>query len=239
MPISKTERNRLKSHTFSEDKKEEFNATHFVMPNIDIAKTLKLSFKKLGSKTSVLFLNIFSSLIFTIYIYLMLEFSSFMNLLWYTIAFFILEILVVAPITAITKAKLSDMKSGSLVSPMLISLNYLEPLIPVAYIGLIILILQSLTLINLFSAVVFGVLSIIILIIAIILQISNLNSSISIQILYDKKLGRNVALSRSWMLMSGQSLRLLAINILSSLPVIIAIIFDVILIKTSFIGYFV
>ena len=178
MPITKAENERLRSHTFSEDKKEEFNATHLVIPTISISDTLRHSLGILKSKPSVLFINIVSSLILAIYIYFMFEASTLTNLLWYTVVFFVLEILVVAPLGAISKSKLSNIKITSLISPIIISLNYLEPLISVMYIFLILLIIQNLTFINLFSTVIFVALSIIILLIGIVLHICNLNSAI-------------------------------------------------------------
>ncbi len=237
MPITKAERSKLRSHTFSEDKIDEFGGTHIVTPDISVADTLRDSVTLFWSKPSALFLNIPSSIILALYVFVMFGSNSLTNLLWYTAAFFVLGILVVAPLTAVAKSRFSNMKINSLISPMLMSLNYLEPLVPIAYIGLMALTIQNLAVITLFSTIVFAVILLVVLAIAIILHISNLNSELSVYILYDKKLKRNAALGRSWMFISGQSLKMLAINIIAYLPLAIAVFLDATFSKTSIILY--
>ncbi len=237
MPISKAERSKLHSHTFSEDKIDEFGGTHIVTPDISVADTLKHSLALFGSKPSALFLNIPSSIILALYVFVMFGSNSLTNLLWYTAAFFVLGILVAAPLSAVAKSRFYNTKITSIIDPMLMSLNYLEPLVPIAYIGLMALAVQNSAVINLLSTIVFGVLLLVILTIAVILHISNLNSELSVYILYDKKLKRNAALGRSWMFISGQSLKMLAINIIAYLPLVIAVLLDAAFSKTSIILY--
>jgi hypothetical protein len=236
MPISKAERNRLLSHTFSENKIDEFGGTHMVTPDISVAGTLGHSLRLLKSKPSALVLNIPAGIILALYVFAMFELNSTTNLIWCTAAFFVLEILVAAPLTAVAKAKFSDISITSLINPMLMSLNYLEPLVAIAYIGIMAVVIRNLTVITAFSALVF-VLLIVVLVVAIILHVSNLNSSIAVHILYDKKLKRSAALGRSWMFISGQSLQMLAVNTIAFLPLIIAIVLDAALSKTHLILY--
>jgi hypothetical protein len=224
MPITKAERSKLRSHTFSEYKNDEFKGTHLVTPNISAADTLKHSLRQLVSKPSVLILNLPGSLIFAIYSFFMFRSDSLANSAWYTVVFFALGIFVVAPLTAIAKSKFANARAANLFSTVLISLNYLEPLVPAAYISIMVLAIQKSALITIFSTIIAAMLFI--LIAAIILQIINLNSAMSIYLMFDKKLKRGTAINRSWMFLSGQSSQMLMINIAAYTPLIIAVILE-------------
>ncbi|HUB92528.1 MAG TPA: hypothetical protein VL945_01060 [Candidatus Saccharimonadales bacterium] len=232
MPISKAERNKLRSHTFSEDKIDEFGGTHVVTPEVSVAETLRNSSALLRSKYSVFLLNIPSSIILAFYVFAVFGSSSLTNLFWYSVAFFVLGVAVVAPLTAIAKARISNIKVAGIGGPILMSLNYLGPLVAVAYIGLMTLVIHTIS-----SGFVFLAVAVAVLIIAIILQVSNLNSALSVYLLYDRGLRRDTALGRSWMFMSGQSLQMLAVNIAVFLPLVIAIVLDAVLSKTSMVLY--
>ena len=224
MPITKSERNKLRSHTFSEDKKDEFEGTYIEVPDLSARKTLSSSLGLLLSKPLVLILNIPVGLIFSIYIFALLRVLSLANFLWYSAAFFVLGILVISPLAAISKAKLANIGTSSFFSPMLMSLNYLEPLVFVTYFGLALFTIKNWGTITVYSIITF----IILLLIAFILHIINISTSISTQIAYDKKSDRNTALNKSWLFLSGQSLSVLSVNIVVFLLLTITVLLDIV-----------
>jgi hypothetical protein len=226
MPITRAERNKLHSHTFSENKKEEFEGTYLVIPEIPVAGTLRNSLRLLKASPSVFVLNAAGSLILALYAFVVFGPVSFASLLWYTLAFFVLGIVVAAPLSAVAKARLSSVTVTSLLGPMLMSLNFLEPLVAAAYIGIALLAFMGTALIGTVSGWIFAGIVAVMLVVAIILHIDNLNAALSVHIMYDRKFGRNTALGRSWMFLSGQSLKLLAINSVAFLPVAAAIILE-------------
>ncbi len=219
MPITEAERKKLKNHTFSEDKKDEFRWTHGVVPEFDIGDTLSNSLGMIFSSPYPWIANIAGSLILAVYVFEIFgHLASLQDLLIYTILFFILEIIVASPLSAFSKAKFAKIESGSVARPMLMSLTYLSPLVPILYLAVLISAFHyfiSLPVIGIFV-------SLIVLILAVILHIANLNVSLATDAMYDKKTDRNTALSRSWMMISGSSLSMLLVNILVFLPLILA-----------------
>lgn len=233
MPITKAEREKLRTHTFSEDKKEEFGGTHMVAPEISVAEVISGSFGILISRPLTFVANILGSVIFAIYLFAALSTSPVLDLLLYAAMFFILEIIVVAPLTAVSRAKLANIKRASASGPMLMAFNYLEPIVPILYIAgavLAVELVQSPSWELLGGAAV-------VLVLAFILQIMNLDSSISVYMYYDKKLDRATAMSRSWFFLSGQSVRILCVSTVAFLPLIVAVLLDICLRNTGQVWY--
>jgi hypothetical protein len=218
MPITRGEREKLRTHTFSEDKKGEFSATHMVAPEIRPGNALALSLVLLASNAPVFALNIPGSLILAFYIALVIGAHSILWISVYSLAFFILWLLVAAPLSALSKARLSGMKASNPAGSMLMSLAYLEPVVVISYLGVLMIALHKLYTISLYWAA-----FIVLLVIATVLYIANLNVSIAIQLMYGKRIYRNTALNRSWLFLSGQSLRMMLINTAAFLPLIVAI----------------
>ncbi len=225
MPITEAERNKLKKHTFSEDKKDEFRWTHGVVPEFDIGKTLSSSLGMVFSSTYPWIANIAGSLILAVYVFEIFgHLASLADLLIYTILFFILEIIVVSPLSAFSKAKFANIEPGSAAKPMLMSLTYLSPLVPILYLVGLIFAMRYFVLLPVISILI----SLVVLILAVILHIANLNVSLATDAMYEKKIDRNTALSRSWMMISGQSLSMLLINVVVFLPLIFAVFAEVV-----------
>ena len=225
MPITEAERNKLKKHTFSEDKKDEFRWTHGVVPELDIGKALSSSLGMVFSSPYPWIANMAGSLILAVYVFEIFGHSaSLSDLFLYTILFFILEIIIVPPLSAFSKAKFANIEPGSVARPMLMSLTYLSPLVPILYLVGLIFVMRyfvSLPVVGIFIALV-------VFILAVILHIANLNVSFATDAMYDKKTDRNTALSRSWMMISGQSLSMLLINVVVFLPLIFAVFAEIV-----------
>ena len=116
---------------------------------------------------------------------------------------------------------------------MVISLIYLEPLVPAFFLGLVMVVLKSISIFSPLYIFVFLVL----LVIVVILYILNLDSSIAVYILHDKGARRDTALNRSWLFLSGQSLSVLSVNAVVYLPLVIAVIAEYLLEGSLFVWY--
>jgi hypothetical protein len=66
----------------------------------------------------------------------------------------------------------------------------------------------------------------VIIVATIILQIINLNNTISVQIMNDKRVSRNISMNISWLSLSGQSLSVLMVNIAAFVPLIVVVILE-------------
>jgi hypothetical protein len=104
------------------------------------------------------------------------------------------------------------------------SLTYLSPLVPILYLVGLIFAMRYFVLLPVISILI----SLVVLILAVILHIANLNVSLATDAMYEKKIDRNTALSRSWMMISGQSLSMLLINVVVFLPLIFAVFAEVV-----------
>ncbi|MCL5427775.1 MAG: hypothetical protein M1321_01185 [Candidatus Marsarchaeota archaeon] len=230
MPITKKEKGRLRSHTFSEDKRDAFIGTHMVAPSISGSGALAGAAGLLASKPVVFLFNVPSSLIFSLYMIVLFWSASLANVswyvfaLWYTAAFFVLEIIIAAPLSAAAKAKLSGAGDWGLLRPMVMSLNYLAPLVPIAYAGILALAVRGFAL----HAILTAIAIVVLFVVAIVLHIVNINASLAVQVMYDKKTSRSVALDRSWTLLSGQSLKVLGVNIAAFLPLAVVVVLAVV-----------
>lgn len=233
MPISQSEREKLRAHTFSEDKEGEFGGTHKVAPEISENDMIGHSLGLLASRPSALALNVPGSAAFALYALAAFGTASAATFIFYASAFFAFGILIAAPLSSLAKARLSGMEAPGVVDSMIMSLAYAEPLVAASYVALIALAFRDAAGFTLLSAITF----IVLLAVAFLLHIANLDSSISVQMAGGKKYGRSTAMNNSWMFLSGQSMAMLAANIVSYLPLIALVPLDALFSGTALMPY--
>ncbi len=233
MPISQPERERLRAHTFSEDKKSEFGGTHKIAPEISEKNIIWSSLGLLASRPLPLVLNIPGSMAFAVYVFVAFSTSSVAAFIFYASAFLAFGILIAAPLSSAAKARLSDMDAPRVVDSMIMSLAYAEPLVAASYVTLIALAFRNAAGFTLLAAITFVVL----LVVAFLLHIANLDSSISVQMAGGRKYGRSTAMNNSWMFLNGQSMTMLAANIVSYLPLIALVPLDAFFSTTALMPY--
>lgn len=222
MPITEAERRKLKTHTFSEDRKGEFGWTHSIAPELKMGETLGNALGMMFSDPYPLAINLSGSLIFTAYIFGIFTSGSLFYSLAYTLIFFFAGIVIIAPLSAFSKARFAGIKPNNTARPMLISLVYLSPLVPILYVGVLVL-----TFHELFASQILNILApLFILSVAVILHMINLSVSLATDSMYDGGLDRSTALGRSWMMISGQSLRMLLIDVVAFLPLILGVLIE-------------
>ena len=232
MPITEAERKKIKDHRFSENV-EGIDSTHTVVPRISADETIARGIELVASRPSSLLINIPGSLIFALYAFALLGSPSIYNIVLYTLLFFVLEIFLASPLSSVSKSRFANTSAAKPTDSMVISLIYLEPLVPAFFLGLVIVVLKSLTL---FSPV-YIIAFLILLAIVLMLYILNLDSSIAVYLLHDKGTKRDTALNRSWLFLSGQSLSVLSVNAVVYLPLVIAIILEYLLSGSLFVWY--
>ncbi len=232
MPITDAERKKIKEHRFSENI-EGLDSTHTVVPSISAEETIARGLEMVASKPSSLLINVPGSLIFALYAFSLLLSPSLSNIVLYTLLFFVLEIFVASPFSSISKSRFANTAAAKPADSMIISLIYLEPLVPAFFLGLIIVVLKSLTLFSPAYIIVF----LILLAIVLMLYILNLDSSIAVYILHDKGIRRDTALNRSWLFLSGQSLSVLSVNAVVYMPLVIAVVIEYLLAGSLFVWY--
>lgn len=232
MPITEAERKKIRDHRFSENV-EGIDSTHTVVPKIPVEETIRRGFGLLASKPSSMLINIPGSLIFALYAFALLGSHSLSSIVLYTLLFFVLEIFIASPLSSVSKSRFANTKRTRSIDSMVISLIYLEPLVPAFFLGLVMVVLKSLSIFSPLYIFVFLVL----LVIVVILYILNLDSSIAVYILHDKGARRDTALNRSWLFLSGQSLSVLSVNAVVYLPLVIAVIAEYLLEGSLFVWY--
>jgi hypothetical protein len=223
MPITRSERRKLQAHTFSEDKKDQF--IHVTVPSISTQAILKSGFDAVAGNPLVLIVNSAGSLILTSFIFLALLPHTITALIVYSIVFFILDAFVAAPFDAKSKSITAKLKTTNIASPIAMSLNYLGPMVPVLYVWIILMAFHMAS----SASILYGFALAAAIVVAITLHIVNLNNTISVQVMGGKKVNRNMAMNISWLSLSGQSLSVLAVNIMAFLPVIIIAIAEALL----------
>ncbi len=233
MPITEAERKKLRKHTFSEDKKDQFGWTHSIAPELPVGNTIKNAVQMLFSSPWPWILNAAGSIILAVYLFKIFESVTIFDSFLYTAIFFVLEILIVAPLNAFSKASYAGIGRKGVLRPMLMSLTYLAPLVPIFYITALILLIHIITTMSVLAVIAF----LLVMVIAILLHITNLNASLSIHIMYDKEFDRTTSLNKSWMALSGQSLSMMAVNITAFVPLIISVIAEAVLVKNVPIWY--
>ncbi len=232
MPITEAERKKITEHTFSEDVSE-LDSARIVAPNISSADSVMNGIKLAASKPSSFILNIPGGLIFAFYAFALLRSSSLLHIILYTLAFFILEIFVAAPLSAASKSRFMDSAAAGYTDSMVISLIYLEPLVPAFFLILLVLAIKSLS-----SSLLYVIAFLLIFVVTLMLYILNLDSSIAVNFLHDKNVKRDKALNRSWIFLSGQSLSVMSVNIAVSLPLAVAVMVEGLLAGTPLAWYF-
>ena len=230
MPITEAERKKITEHTFSEDVSE-LDSTRIVAPNISSADSVWNGIKLAASKPSSFILNIPGSLIFAFYAFALLRSSSLLHIILYTLAFFVLEIFIAAPLAAASKSRITGSAAAGYTDSMVISLIYLEPLVPAFF--LILLVLAK----SLSSSLLYAIAFLLVFVVTLMLYILNLDSSIAVNFLHDKNVKRDKALNRSWLFLSGQSLSVMSVNVAVSLPLAVAVIVEGLLAGTPLAWY--
>ena len=204
----------MQAHKFSEDRKDQF--MHVTVPSISAQAILKSGFDAMARNSLVLIVNLVGSLILTSFIFLALLPHTATALIVYSIVFFVLDAFLVAPLDARSKSITAKLKNTNIASPIAMSLNYLGPVVPILYVWIILIVFHIVA----SASILYGFALAVAFIVAIVLHLVNLNNTISVQVMNDKRVNRNTAMNISWLSLSGQSLSILVVNITAFLPVV-------------------